>query len=81
MNNCRSSTTVGKIVIYLLQWTWGFFKFCSLRWAQTYSKNREKFNAANIFYTDKYPEKQANYWGEKILGHREDLLVVSFLLG
>ncbi|MGI6090632.1 MAG: hypothetical protein ACOYEL_04520 [Saccharofermentanales bacterium] len=44
--------------------------FCSLRWAHTYSKNREQFNAANIFYTDKYPEKQANYWGEKILGQR-----------
>jgi len=44
--------------------------FCSIRWALSYSKNREKYNALNIFYADKYPEKQANYWGEKILGHR-----------
>lgn len=42
---------------------------CSVRWSQIYWKNREIYNKQNIFYADKYPEKQANFWGEKLLGH------------
>ncbi len=42
---------------------------CSVRWFHIYWKNKEMYNKKNIFYTDKYPEKQANLWGEKVLGH------------
>lgn len=40
----------------------------SLSWARKYWKNKKAYNQENIFYADRYPEKQANYWGKKILG-------------
>ena len=43
---------------------------CSVRWSLVYSKNREILNASKIFYAHKYPERQANYWGERFLGHQ-----------
>lgn len=40
----------------------------SLLWARKYWKNKKTYNQKNIFYADRYPERQANYWGKKILG-------------
>lgn len=43
----------------------GFF---SIKWANKYWLNRTQFNKNGIYYTSKFPEKQANFFGEKILG-------------
>ena len=45
----------------------------SYRWSKEYWKNQETYNSKNVFYCDRYPEKQANYWGEKFTGHQRIL--------
>lgn len=44
----------------------GYFSY---RWSKVYWKNQKEFNDKGVFYTDKFPEKQANQWGEKLLHH------------
>ncbi len=42
----------------------------SISWALRYRRSSQKFNRKNIYYCSRYPEKQANKWGEKIAGQK-----------
>lgn len=37
-------------------------------WALKYERSRVKYNSQDIYYGSRYPEKQANKWGQRISG-------------
>lgn len=41
--------------------------YLSVKWSNRYWSKRKQFNQDGIYYTSKFPENQANFFGEKIL--------------